>query len=149
MQVLEYLLIHRPGTYLVANARAHRGKDDLQITGISAPTSFAGLRGRTRTSKKEGPVVEFSGEAAGSLLMVCGVTLTGLPSVVDGKDLPKEAVRYQEGDLRALLRRSSPTWRLYSGPNPIPTTHPQQQTMDARHLRAMRALGYGGDDEDS
>lgn len=149
MQVLEYLLLHRPGTYLVANARAHKGKDDFQITGISAPTSFAGLRGRMRTSKKDGPVVEFSGEAAGSLLMMCKVTLTGLPSVVDGKDLPEEAVRYQEGDLQALLRRSSPTWRLYSGPNPIPTTHRQQQTMDARHLKAMRALGYGGDDEDS
>ena len=149
MQVLEYLLLHRPGTYLVANARAHKGNKDLQITGIGSPTSFAGLRGRTRSSKNAGTLVEFSGEASGPLLMVCGVTVTGRPALVGGRDLPEDAVRYEEGDLQALARKRSPTWRLFSGPDPIPTTRPQQQTMDARHLEVMRALGYVGDDEDS
>jgi arylsulfatase A-like enzyme len=149
MQVLEYLLMHRPGTYLVANAGVRDGDADLQVAGIGSPTSFAGLRGRVRTSKDHGPVVEFSGESSSPLLLVCGVTLTGSVRVIDGETLPTESVRYQSGDLQALLHEPNPTWYLYRGPDPIPTFQPQQQTMDARHLEAMRALGYGGDDEDS
>ncbi len=149
MQVLDYLLLHRPGTYLVANAGVRDGDEDLQVAGIGSPTSFAGLRGRARKSKDHGPVVEFSGESSGPLLLVCGVTLTGPVSVIDGVNLPSEAARYQSGDLQTLLLESAPAWHLYRGPDPVPTTQPQQQTMDARHLEAMRALGYGGDDEDS
>ncbi|MDE0915875.1 MAG: sulfatase [Planctomycetota bacterium] len=149
MQVLEYLLVHRPGTYLVANAGVRAGDEDLQVAGIGSPTSFAGLRGKDRKSKEYGALVEFSGESSSPLLLVCGVTLTGPVGVVGGEALPTESVRYQLGDLQALLHEPTPTWRLYRGPDPILTVQPQQQTMDARHLEAMRALGYGGDDEDS
>jgi len=149
LQVLEYLLLHRPGTYLVANTALRDSDTDLEVAGIAAPVSFAGLRGRAPSSSDPGGPVVFSGTAAQSLLLVCGVTVTGSVSVAGGPAAPDEAVRYAAGDLHQLLADPAPTWRLYRGPDPTPTTQSQQQTMDARHLEAMRALGYGGDNEDS
>ena len=143
--LLEFFLLHRPGTYLVAVDEP--GADyALQIEGASSAVTFFG----PRPEQLDGETLAYRGTAAERLAVMAQVNSSGHVSV-NGELLEPE--RYTEGQL-ALLLQGAPSLHLFEGPPPLTAGEApvDTQTMDLEQLEALRALGYldGGqnDEED-
>jgi len=145
LQMLDYLMLHRPGCYLVAIEAGSGSACDWLVHGMASPTHVHGIEARPLQDGR----VHFEGPAGGPLAIVCRFARAG-PLRVGGADSPERVcARYRAGDLQRLLLVPQSGLHFFAGPSPAEKEPRLPQTMDPRQLEALRAMGYlGSDGED-
>ena len=150
MQALEYVLLRRPGNYLLATGDM-QDQASITVQGTTSAVSLFGLASRP----DEGGGVRFEGTCAAGLWVVAELDADGLPSLngasLNGASLKEVPPRYERGQLTAMLAAGEPQSKLVSGPPRIASPSQARRSMDARQLEALKALGYideGGESEE-
>lgn len=144
-QSLDYLLRHRPGTYLVAVGNGSTRRD-LVVQGVAQAKTLFGLPVRPSTAG-EG-TARFAGRTTGTVVLVADIIPEGPVKVSEVSETPLEPKRYEAGDLQALIDapRDGQSLRLqvFEGPPRVAESR-ALGAVDMRQLDALRQLGYIGD----
>lgn len=145
LTVLDYLMTHRSGRYLVIIGENTPAQSEHQVEGATSAATLFGNH-PTRAADR---CLTFAGETKSPLVLVAQLDTAG-PVTVDGTEhLPGDFRRYATGDLERLVRAAIAGVHLFEGPLRKPDESTAVQTMDLRQLEAMRALGYTGDGPDT
>jgi len=141
LQVLEYLMLRRPGRYLVLLGDGEPAERELAAEGVTDGVTLYGLATRVRDGR-----ATFEGDTDGALWLVASLGAAE-PLQLTGHDLPHhEPVRYRRGTLRRLVAEGAPGAHVFLGPAPAAPASRPRATIDARQLELLKAMGYAGDD---
>ncbi|MEM7205078.1 MAG: sulfatase [Planctomycetota bacterium] len=139
-QLLEYLLLHRPGQYLVSIAGEPPQNEWFRVVGASSATTFFGAGGRPA---REGGV-RFNGRTTDRLAVFAALdTLAPVQVEESGRPL-HEARPYEAGTLARLLEAAEPGDHLFLGPPADIAAEAALRDVDAQQLEALHQLGYTG-----
>lgn len=145
LQVLDYLMLHRSGCYMVAIESGSGETCDWLVHGMESPTHLHGIEGRPLEEGR----VRFDGMAGGPLAVVSRFVQVAPLHVGDAHSPEQFCVRYRAGDLERLLLAPQKGVHFFGGPSTAKEQLLPLQTMDPRQLEALRAMGYLGDDTES
>jgi arylsulfatase A-like enzyme len=143
LQALDYLMLNRPGRYLVVIAADSAPSGDLVLRGVNDSQALYG----PAPQLDEDGSLRIEGGSPGPLVLVARLRAGESILVGEADAAPRNSIRYAYGDLDRLLRNGAAGVHLFEGPKPAVEDVPAPRTMDEQQLEALRALGYLGDGE--
>ena len=136
LQMLDYVMLHRPGTYLVAVTDNSTPDFELNVHGADSAVTFFGARLRA----EDGSLVA-TGRSVDALGTVASLNPTGSLEV-EGMATPAMR-RYVAGDLERIVQSGAAGVHLFEGPPPAAVSGAaDSQTMDLERIEGLKALGY-------